>query len=133
MITRRIQLRRFKGWKQPASCVRVCRPLVFGNPFTRPFGSTDDAGGEISPIAMYRRWIQGSPMLEAWALFGPEGRRLLDDRRAKLLAALPKLYQQLDGGAALGCFCRADAPCHADVLLELWRERWEPAAIGGVS
>jgi len=77
----------------------VARPSRFGNPFR-----IGGAGGatRAEAIADFRRWLAGG-----MPGFEPE-------RRRRLLESLPELR-----GRDLGCYCRLDQECHADVLLEL--------------
>lgn len=101
----RVQLRRTKGWRMPPDTVKVCRPGPFGNPFT--FKAADDAGfTRKGAVSAFEDWLAGNP----WAC----GADRFEDRRQVILARLPELR-----GKNLACFCRLDAPCHADVLLRL--------------
>lgn len=52
MTPHRIQLRRTKGWRMPPNTARVCRPTLWGNPFTHP----DPA----QAVAAFRHHIQGN-------------------------------------------------------------------------
>lgn len=88
----RIQRQRAKGWRAPAEAVYVGRPTCWGNPYER-----DDMGSSDLLVAMYRDWIKG------------------DSRSAEIARRrLPELR-----GKVLMCWCPADQPCHADVLLDL--------------
>lgn len=92
-MPKRIQRKRTKGWKMPEGAVYVGRPTVFGNPFK--------LGGALLPeeiVPAYALWLNFSTKPEA----------------IKARARLPELR-----GKDLACFCRLDAPCHADVLLRL--------------
>ncbi len=91
MSPQRIQRKRAKGWKMPSGAVYVGRPTIFGNPF-----KTADE---------FRRWLRGE--LRSNGVAGGL-------RRVTLLARLKELH-----GKDLMCWCRADKPCHADVLLEI--------------
>jgi hypothetical protein len=90
-MVRRIQLRRTKGWKKPEGVVTVSRPSVWGNPFDWREVSRDEA------VSAYRRWIVSD-----------------DPDAVALRHRLPELR-----GRDLACWCPLDAPCHADVLLEM--------------
>ena len=82
--------------------VNVARPSDFGNPFTasgaRDVGFTgSDAEIAQMIVGMFRNSMTRClPATE-------RGRNRLSELRGKNLA----------------CFCKLDAPCHADVLLEL--------------
>lgn len=101
----RIRLSRAKGWRMPANTVSVARPTTWGNPFVigetypiveeghhEPIGESkiEDAA---DAVRAFRSWCE-----ETMVPFGD-----LDPLRGK----------------NLGCWCALDAPCHADVLLEL--------------
>ena len=101
----RIQLSRAKGWRMPPDTVKVDRSTKWGNPFvvgeTYPIveeGSSEPIGESkittaADAVEAFRPW--------AWDFWGQGGD--LEPLRGKNLA----------------CWCKPDAPCHADVLLEL--------------
>ena len=89
------------------------QPGRWGNPFT--IGDCRDAGwrGTDEQIAArckaaFAAWLTSPSWRVNWD--GPESER----RRAAILSAMPALR-----GKNLACWCALDAPCHADVLLEL--------------
>lgn len=88
----RIQRSRRAGWKAPADAVYVGRPTCWGNPYER-----EELGSSELLVALYRDWIRS-------------------DARSAVIARrrLPELR-----GKVLMCWCALQAPCHADVLLEL--------------
>ncbi len=93
-MPKRIQRRRTKGWKLPPNTISVTRPGKWGNPFRvgiiSDYGDVPDAE---TAVAFYRAWIdQGL-------------------RRIQIVNELR--------GMDLACWCSLDAPCHADVLLEI--------------
>lgn len=94
----RVKLSRQKGWRIPPNTVRVCRPTIYGNPFTVEEMGRHDA------VEAFRRWATG-PLWEE-----PECRR----QQMQLKAAIERLR-----GKNVACWCRLDAECHGDVLLEL--------------
>jgi len=105
MRPKRIQLKRTKGWKKPAGAVVVCRPGAFGNPFT--VSAAEEAGyTRRGAVSAFEDWLAGNP----WAC----GSDLFE---AKRLAILSRLYELR--GRDLACWCPLDAPCHADVLIDL--------------
>lgn len=93
----RIQLSRRKGWRMPENTMSVARPTIYGNPYRVGIHGT-----AAECVAQYRTYLNSS-------LNGPHG-----IHRALMLSLLAKLR-----GKNLACWCRLDAPCHADVLLEL--------------
>ena len=94
----RIQLRRTKGWKMPENTVKVDRTTRFGNRFL-----IDDMG-RYDAVAAFRSYAGG----ELW-----------DDEYVR--ADQLRLREDIKAlrGKNLGCWCRPDQVCHADVLLEL--------------
>lgn len=116
----RLQLSRRRGFDLQAwsrevnglAAVNVARPGPFGNPFAvaacreAGFAGTD---AELAArcVAAFQVWL-GPHWRENWD--GEESER----SRAHLLAHLPNLR-----GLNLACWCAPDAPCHADVLLEM--------------
>jgi hypothetical protein len=86
----------------PANTVKVDRSTKWGNPFQvgQPFCRTaDDA------VRMFKGRLPSHP------LYVPA---LPDTYFGRLVASIPDLR-----GKNLACWCPLDAPCHADVLLEL--------------
>ncbi|MBP7641633.1 MAG: DUF4326 domain-containing protein [Thauera sp.] len=108
----RVRLSRAKGWRMPPNTVKVARPTICGNPFTvagcREVGFRGtDAELAARCVEAFRVWL-GPYWRENWS--GPESAAA----RGQILARLPDLR-----GRNLACWCPLDAPCHADVLLEL--------------
>lgn len=88
----RVHLRRTKGWRMPPNTVKVDRTSCWGNPFKiGDFGIPD----AIAAKQRFREWFEGR-------VVGPD---------------LPPLTALR--GKNLACWCKPDAQCHADVLLEL--------------
>lgn len=117
----RLQLSRKKGFNlQTLSlatnglpAVNCARPSKFGNPFT--IAGCRDAGfiGGDKVIAArcveaFRVWIDTPYWRNNWQ--GPESER----RRDAIFSGLSDLRAK-----NLSCFCKRDAPCHCDVLLEI--------------
>ncbi|MDR7232782.1 hypothetical protein J2X45_003892 [Caulobacter sp. BE264] len=90
----RVQLRRAKGWRMPDNTVKVDRSTQWGN---HDFIVGEDGDAEHC-VEMFHH------DLNKFAVFHP-GK--FDDWIAPLR------------GKNLACWCALDAPCHADVLLEL--------------
>ena len=102
----RIQRKRTKGWRMPENTICVCRPGPWGNPFI--------VSEKITP----GKHVGG---VSFWAVPCAEDavecfREMLQHpARAEYVLAI---REQLKG-RNLACWCPLDAPCHADVLLEL--------------
>jgi hypothetical protein len=107
----RIQRSRAKGWRMPAGAIYVGRPGPFGNPFDWMVFGPD------ASVDFFRAWLldQMSPhdRLNTGIDIVPGFAELSRDRilRSIKLGTLR--------GKNLACWCALDAPCHADVLLEL--------------
>lgn len=97
----RVTLSRARGWRMPPNTVKVCRPGPWGNPWIvrgarrgpSPPGH-EEVGTVEEAIARYRAWVTGDP-----------------ERLARARREL--------AGRNLACWCPADRPCHADVLLQI--------------
>lgn len=107
----RIQLRRTKGWRMPPNTVKVDRTTRWGNPFSSSAYSQDDkvrlfriAASGAMPIDFAAKLVRVPAILD------------LANAQVERVAALP--FSDLRG-KNLACWCPPDAPCHADVLLEL--------------
>lgn len=117
---KRIQRKRTKGWRMPEGAVYVGRPTLFGNPWT-PQEAPVATGRTAWAVERYRREMDTLGLLsdfemlagnkrwaEMWALKEEHGLDTMADFARLLLA-----------GRDLVCWCPLDAPCHADVLLEI--------------
>jgi hypothetical protein len=102
-MSRRIQRQRTKGWRMPEGAVYVGRPSRWGNPW-REGAPHPDHGRPMTrteTIDVYRGWVAQS-FADWWG--GLVLRTAIDNDLR---------------GHDLACWCPLDAPCHADVLLEL--------------
>jgi hypothetical protein len=105
MKPERVQLSRRKGWRMPPNTVKVDRSTKWGNHIVI---------GEPRGIG-HRPWTAEDAV---------------DQFRADTMSAIdhdrPDGSEPLDlsplRGKNLACWCPLDAPCHADVLLELANE-----------
>lgn len=108
----RIQRRRTKGWRMPENTVYVGRPSIWGNPFLH-----DDP---TKAVEAFRRLTQGGTQVFE---MGPGKLRFAPDAHPNCLHwAYADFVRQHIGtlrGKNLCCWCASDAPCHADVLLEI--------------
>jgi hypothetical protein len=85
----RIQRRRSRGWRQPSTALYVGRPTKWGNPYkVGPGQNAEEA------VTLFRRDLIAGVLPFT-----------VDDVRREL------------NGSDLICWCKAGAPCHADVLL----------------
>ena len=91
-IPSRIQRRRSRGWRQPAAALYVGRPTKWGNPYK--VGPGHNAAQEA--VMLFRRDLTAGVLTFT-----------VDDVRREL------------NGRDLICWCKAGAPCHADVLLAI--------------
>ena len=100
-LPKRIQLSRKKAFKLPPNTVVVSRPSQWGNPFKAlpvSIGGPDAA----EAVRLFEYWL---------SIPGP-GRELAACARRDLR------------GKNLACWCKLDAPCHADVLLKVANDRF---------
>ena len=104
----RLQLSRRKGFSLQAlslatiglPAVSVARPSWWCNPFKVGSGCTDAADAVLA----YRQMVTTGVTTGAW--------------RRQMLSEL--------AGKNLACWCALDAPCHADVLLDIANARRSP-------
>lgn len=114
-MPKRIRLSRKKGYRKPEGCIVVTRASKYwGNPF--PIGGylrhvswmyVKAAGLADAERAMPNRRIDAQMAVDLF-------RAYLDMNSGLRLLARKKLR-----GHDLGCTCALDAPCHADVWLEV--------------
>lgn len=138
----RLRLQRRRGFRleeesravNGRTAVVVARPTKWGNPWKpgtpgsfwlpdfpiadAPVGVALDAG---DAVALYRRLLTGGPDAVARLLparLNRTGRAIVRDmlrwHASAIRTRLPGLH-----GRNLACWCAPDAPCHADVLIEL--------------
>lgn len=88
---RRIQRKRSAGWKAPEGAVYVGRPSRWGNPYP---AVTSVPSSRAVAVELYEGWLRARP-------------EFADTIRREL------------AGRDLMCWCPADAPCHATVLLRV--------------
>ena len=102
----RVQLSRRNGWRLPPNTVVVARPTKWGNPWKvgAEYIVAQEGGDRTARftatecVSRYKLWLARNPHIVA---------RARNDLRGKNLA----------------CWCKLDAPCHADVLLKLANEK----------
>jgi hypothetical protein len=114
MIPPRVQRKRALGFRLPADAVNVCRPTIWGNPFIAP----DPADA----VAAYRRLILPQGATQSFEI-GPGKLSFAANAHPRTLhwnfpAYVAENIHKLRG-RRLACYCALDAPCHADVLLEI--------------
>ena len=98
----RIQLRCTKGWRMPPNTVKVDRATKWGNPF------------RVGDVKHFGPAYSGRDEL----IETPEHACRLFRAHMFNLRSATELIAPLRG-KNLACWCPLDAPCHADVLLEL--------------
>jgi hypothetical protein len=91
-MQKRIQMRRTKGWRKPAGVVYVGRPSRWGNPYS----------------------VQELGRAEALRRF----RDLFESAARGEEVRYPVLEISALRGKDLGCWCRPDEACHADILID---------------
>jgi hypothetical protein len=97
----RVRLKRSAGWKMPANTVKVDRTTPWGNPFTAA-----DCGSVALAVASHGRWMRGE-------IAAPGGVEPPDAQAIRAALA----------GRNLACWCPANGPCHADLLLKIANPR----------
>lgn len=107
----RVRLSRAKGWRLPPNTVVVARPTKWGNPWR--------VGEDYIPTAQeavrrFRAAVLG--FMSNGSFCPPQARPGSYIRR--IIDEAPTLR-----GKNLACWCALDAPCHADVLLDLANRR----------
>ena len=100
----RIQLRRTKGWRMPPNTVKVDRTTRWGN----------DAAKIGEDISYYTPDCTSATAADVVELF----RRFMSAHQVADPEAFNDWIAPLRG-KNLACWCPLDAPCHADVLLEI--------------
>ncbi len=91
-MPKRIQMRRTKDWRKPEGVVYVGRPSRWGNPFS----------------------VQELGRAEAMRRF----RELFERTAHRKKFRYPLADIAILRGKDLGCWCRPDEACHADILIE---------------
>ena len=104
MMPKRIQRKRMKGWKMPEGAVYVGRPSRWGNPYKRGVHDVDGPRTAERCVSLFRFFFEAN--------FG-----VFDKRTCSYSVSRDTLNELR--GKDLCCWCPLDAPCHADVLLEL--------------
>ncbi|MEX0827644.1 MAG: DUF4326 domain-containing protein, partial [Haliea sp.] len=98
LMPERIQLSRKKGWRMPPNALKVDRSTRWGNPFDV---TIDRAHNEA--VGAFNIWLTTDGCDAG-----------IPERKQRILDGLHELR-----GKNLACWCRLDAECHADTLLEL--------------
>jgi len=112
-MTKRIQLKRTRGWRLPENAISVARPGRWGNPFKIgadvddvPYWIVKQAGHSIFSLAAGAKITRelAIAFFRVWAI-----------KNLDLTPLRDKDY--------LACWCRLDESCHADVIIELLNEK----------
>lgn len=102
----RVQRQRTKGWRMPPNTVYVGRPSKWGNPWS-PTNHTVISMQGNTVVASRPGTIE--ECIKAFR----------DDVRNGTFGYKPADVRVALRGKNLACWCPLDAPCHADVLLEM--------------
>jgi hypothetical protein len=108
----RIQLSRKKGWRMPPNTVKVDRSTKWGNPFV--IGECGIKNREEA-VRLFAYLMAGNLCISLPKL--PDGTWHTDRQQAYRKHVVRNRHHLR--GKNLACWCPLDAPCHADVLLEL--------------
>ena len=114
-MTQRIQLSRAKGWRMPPGTVKVDRSTKWGNPFV-----VGSHGTRAECVDLFRKLLAGYLCLSTG-----------DPSKQQEYLAMARRDRGQLRGKNLACWCPLDAPCHADVLLQLKQPRQRPVAAAG--
>lgn len=110
MKPKRVQLSRRKGWRMPPNTIKVDRTTRWGNPFVV---------GVHGTRADCVRWLELT--LAGFLVLGfrkdEDGQYVTD--KADSYRKMVKRDRRLLIGKNLACWCPADQPCHADILLRV--------------
>lgn len=100
MSPQRFQRHRTPGWRAPDGAIYVGRPSQWGNPFT-----IDQETPAALAVRLFYRAVKARDRGEAF-----QGR-----------SGLPTsaLIRRELRGKDLLCWCPVEAPCHADILLDI--------------
>lgn len=110
-MAKRIQLKRTKGWRIPENTVKVDRSTKWGNPFVvhgDGFAMTPEMAVDSFRSLLAKSGAWCPVPVHKW----PKGK-------------IPATFTEVEDvkrelrGKDLACWCPLDAPCHADVLLEI--------------
>ena len=115
----RIQRRRTKGWRMPKGAVYVGRGSHFGDPYMIARHPSQD---------LHSQDLHSQDLHSQDLHYDAEAVRYVDTPGAAVsgyrellesnLSLVERVKRELRG-KDLACWCPLDAPCHADVLLEI--------------
>ena len=112
---KRIQLSRKKGWRMPANTVIVDRRTKWGNPyFVKKKRSLYHVFKVTEHGAKKSIGLGAKTQREALAIALNKFRKII----TYTLRTSPDYLEPLRG-KNLACWCKEEAPCHADILIEL--------------
>lgn len=109
-MSKRIQLRRKRGWKMPPNTVKVDRSTPWGNPFVTSKHGTQEECVRLFIVLIAGHACLSTNNLKEQLAFLNHFRENLEDLRGKNLA----------------CWCQKGTPCHGDVLLHLSNSNGRP-------
>jgi hypothetical protein len=122
----RIQRKRIKGWRMPENTVSVCRPSMWGNPFTIE-SEMDDAREQWSKFSLQdSQLVRNTAKQQAVEKFEKaylnlDAFEMTNEQRVHMKNIRDRIRDLT--GKNLTCFC-SESPCHADVLLKYanWKQ-----------
>jgi Domain of unknown function (DUF4326) len=119
LAPKRVQLSRAKGWRMPPNTVNVARPGLWGNPFTVSRWRDVRSCIALFTDLMYGVWNPKTSehLPDAWTGYD-EHQAFIKRMRARRGCFPQEVVHELRG-KNLACWCAVEAPCHADVLLQL--------------
>ena len=116
----RIQLRRTRGWRKPASSVVVSRPSKWGNPFVVRASSEEHGHFCVVDLRL------DAVVRDLFETAAAASERAVELYRSKLRAGGLRVTtddaRRELRGKDLCCWCRLGTPCHADVLMRIANE-----------
>lgn len=115
MTPQRIQRKRTRGWRMPEGAVYVGRPSRWGNPY---IVQEQRSKWAVLIDGEYFIWSWGSKCMAA--KYATHYYRAYAELQLDLD---PHWLDPLRQAHYLACWCALDAPCHADVLIELLKEQ----------
>ena len=120
----RVQLSRAKGWRMPANTVKVDRTTKWGNPFKvgEPYynaetGETETCQTTERAVELFREKVDRD-LNAPFAMHTEDSVLIVSGGYGDEHYHRPTIRKFL-AGKNLACWCKLEAPCHADVLLEL--------------
>ena len=125
MSPQRVQMTRQRPWRaEHPDAVIVARPSMWGNPYTvammrEKIAQLAAAGLDASNLDPQSSAVEA---FRSDLTYGPDSRWWWFGPHMAIIRMKGELQRGALRGLDLACWCPLDAPCHADVLLELANE-----------